>query len=1279
MAISTNGTVLTRLAGALYNTQMSNATYKEVAALDPSALANVLYARDFSASTDAAVATTLVKNLGLASVTGLDNWVAAQLTSAGSAKGAKVVELLNSFAQMTTDTTYGAYATAFNTKIDAALALSQTTDNAGGTFEAAGVIGGKTFTLTTGVDNGAAFTGGVANDTFTATNLTFNATDIIDGGAGTADSLTITNNGTAALTLPGVAVTNIETVNIRNMAATGATTGSDEKATVTFNALVEGQTVDMAGLVFRAGPAGATAAQVAAAFAGGVADSTDAGNAIGATIAGTISGYTAAVGPTSNSVVLTSSSAKTNVSNLAITGSAQAVTPQVSSLTVSTGALNNVDNTFSFKVNGLSMTTATAGALNATGVATLAASIANVINSALGREVAKTDGTNIVSIVSDSPVTISDITAGGTGPTNTLTPALAPTKQTITWATIPGATTAWTFYLNGTQYSTATLAADGVDSGRNALVTRINEVAGFTVATASSTDAVVLDFQGKGFVLSKIVDGNSTPTLSSTTLSRGYVAGSPATATIVDGVADVTATTYATTFDARKFVGATSFNSDLSTSAVIVTDVAKDQTVGLKGNGVVATAGLDATYGSTVVSPTVNLTGGTNGGAVALTANAATTVTLNSSGAPLTSTGLTGTNTVASLNIGGTSSSTLNIVASSNLSTGTGSVTLAAKTLNVSGAATSVVLDSDTALTANSLTTINASGLSAGGVTLGLVAGITSFKGGAGADVITTNAMTTIVPGAIDGGEGTADILVVSNAGHVDTPTEAAVFTGFEILRNSGTTDIDVALLPTITSVQLNGADAGAVNLTAAQATNIGIRATNASNAIALATATGTADVLGVTLASSTAATAVDFTGATITGFETLNVVSSSGSQAGGTGTGNDLAFTAAGNLTAINVSGAYDLTIAAANVTKAVTVTSTQSGTAALYVSGNFAVGSSVTGSGGADAFILGNVGTTYNSGAGNDSMSATQAQINTGAVYSPLNAGDGTDTLNFTVGGAITITDNVLSKVTGFEKFVIATTTTNNQSIVTGGFFDSAFKATGIDLTTTSTDGTVTVDMTSFSGNVTLTATTAAATANTALGVIDIQTGAGADVISVTAGSNGGTGLVSTFDGNDTITTAGTEAFTLTGGKGNDTYNLGSSGVNTIVFADTLALYGFDTITSFLKTADIINWVKGDTETAVTGGLTTSADDIYQLGGLSAGKADSVAQVAAAMNAGATWVAATATAWIAISDDNSTAIYEWKDVAGTNGVQESEITLVGTIDAAMSSAELATAITIA
>ena len=154
MAISTNGTVLTRLAGALYNTQMSNATYSEVKALDPATLANALYARDFANATDLVVATTLVTNLGLASVAGLDNWVAAQLTAAGSAKGAKIVELLNGFAQMSADATYGAAATAFNTKVDAALAASQKTGAVESKFEAAGVVAvtNATFMLTASSD-----------------------------------------------------------------------------------------------------------------------------------------------------------------------------------------------------------------------------------------------------------------------------------------------------------------------------------------------------------------------------------------------------------------------------------------------------------------------------------------------------------------------------------------------------------------------------------------------------------------------------------------------------------------------------------------------------------------------------------------------------------------------------------------------------------------------------------------------------------------------------------------------------------------------------------------------------------------------------------------------------------------------------------------------------------------------------------------------------------------------------------------------------------------------
>ena len=131
MAISTNGTVLTRLVGGLYNTTLSNASYTEdvaklKTAADVNTYANDLYARDFAGKTDLAVANILLANLNLSSVTGLNNWVSAQLTAAGTGnKGAKIISLLNDFSNMdSTDATYGTAVSAFNAKIDSAQALT---------------------------------------------------------------------------------------------------------------------------------------------------------------------------------------------------------------------------------------------------------------------------------------------------------------------------------------------------------------------------------------------------------------------------------------------------------------------------------------------------------------------------------------------------------------------------------------------------------------------------------------------------------------------------------------------------------------------------------------------------------------------------------------------------------------------------------------------------------------------------------------------------------------------------------------------------------------------------------------------------------------------------------------------------------------------------------------------------------------------------------------------------------------------------------------------------
>jgi hypothetical protein len=211
MAISTNGTIITRLAGALYGEYLSNASYVEVSTTAPATVAANWLSNDFAGKTDAQIATTVLANLSLSTVAGLDNWVAAQLTAAGSttaAKGAKLVSLLNDYSQMTADVTYGASATAFNGKVSASLTLSQTTGAAGGSFAAVSSAS-PALTLTSATQTS---TGGAGDDTFTAGAGTWGAGDVVNGGLG-SDTLNATVTGTAP-TQSATSLVSVETLNL---------------------------------------------------------------------------------------------------------------------------------------------------------------------------------------------------------------------------------------------------------------------------------------------------------------------------------------------------------------------------------------------------------------------------------------------------------------------------------------------------------------------------------------------------------------------------------------------------------------------------------------------------------------------------------------------------------------------------------------------------------------------------------------------------------------------------------------------------------------------------------------------------------------------------------------------------------------------------------------------------------------------------------------------------------------------------------------------------------
>ena len=648
---------------------------------------------------------------------------------------------------------------------------------------------------------------------------------------------------------------------------------------------------------------------------------------------------------------------------------------------------------------------------------------------------------------------------------------------------------------------------------------------------------------------------------------------------------DGTVGVHAATFVASNASGVTAVNSDRSSSNVTVTGLATGASVGVIGDGVVSNGILSYAYATATADQTINISGGTsNAGVASITATASigvTKATINSTGAA------NKVDTILLNSNGGGTVTTLNVNAATNLTaTLTGADFAATSALTVTGAATSVDLG-----TAANFKTIDASAMSAGGLTIALGTNTTSYKGGAGADVVTTAAVAATAAAAVDGGAGTADILNVAASTHVDTATEAAVYTGFEILRNSHNTDLDVSLFTGITSIQLNGADAGATKMTAAQAAAITNRADNATNTFALTTASGTSDVLRVTLANSTATASADLTAATVTGFETVNIVSSSGSSADI----NAVGFAAAGDLTALNLSGAMPVSVATANITKAATIDGSAltfvpaASAYALTLSGDLVKGSLVTGSAVADsltatAAITGSTGdfVTYNAGGGDDAISATNAALNnnSGANGSvKIEGGAGIDTLTLTDAAGLTLLDANVQFVTGVEKITYAVA---NQaiSITSGGFFDTNFKTAGVTLTLGDATNAQanTVNLGTFTGASTITLTATAATSQNQV----ITTGSGVDKVTVSAAdTTTGDITVNTAAGDDTISITVTAALaagaviTANGGAGQDAITLaGVAAADALYVAVNVAagqstLLAFDSITGYVASA--------------------------------------------------------------------------------------------------------------
>jgi len=167
---------------------------------------------------------------------GLAFWT-AKLNVKGATVGGVISEIISVVAGYKgTDAAGVKSANLFNNKVEVAQAYGEANKDAAGATAAIATVtddkatvtaakaainaptpvAGQTFTLTTGVDSGAAFTGGAGNDTFnatvTSTSSPLSAGDSLVGGDGT-DTLNITT--TVAATLgAGVTASSIENVSI---------------------------------------------------------------------------------------------------------------------------------------------------------------------------------------------------------------------------------------------------------------------------------------------------------------------------------------------------------------------------------------------------------------------------------------------------------------------------------------------------------------------------------------------------------------------------------------------------------------------------------------------------------------------------------------------------------------------------------------------------------------------------------------------------------------------------------------------------------------------------------------------------------------------------------------------------------------------------------------------------------------------------------------------------------------------------------------------------------
>ena len=867
------------------------------------------------------------------------------------------------------------------------------------------------------------------------------------------------------------------------------------------------------------------------------------------------------------------------------------------------------------------------------------------------------------------------------------TAALDTTAEIVAYSgtTANNAAKVWLTGITTDATLTAATATTALNASIASVVTVGSTVAGSSFALTDKVDVLTGTAGNDTFTADiatlgagdSIVGGLGTDTLNFTGTTNAALPAATITGVEVFNIRQTTAAMLST--DLSVYSGLSTLNYDRSNQVGIFTNLGAGGTYGIVGNGSVIntnTLALGYATGSKVTDATINFSGGTLGAqAVTLTGANLLTTTINSTGAANVTGAFVDAATSKTLAINATTGLTTGTIGDSAARTGitinatgdvvTGAVTSSAATtvaitgagkvttdLNAVVAPTITVAGSGavTLGTLNAASTTVTSTQTAGSLTATMNAVATSkLTGGAGNDVITTGAVLTT--GAVDGGAGNDTLIIGANVAHINTASLAGKYTNFETLRLQGT--LDMALLPSITAVELTAGASVITNMTATQAAAVTALGDLTTTTLTLATATGTSDVVNLKLGTGLTTDAAANSGVlTLTGFETLNLSTNAGPTA--TADANRTSTVTGAivdtSLTAVNLTGtAFVFTDIAS--TKAVTWNgsaligdgnTTAASVKGLTVAGNAFAGSTITGSNFVDSFTIGAVGSTYNAGAGNDLVISTQAVL-AGSVAVDGGAGTKdvvriTDTATTT--NTLTIADNSFRSVSGFETVNFSGAVAGSFNWVLGGYANAVAAANSGVITATATAFATAVtadvhviDASGLSGtnaiNLTLTNTSGAAAANTGTTtitgsagadtivfteagtaaanlqrVVNISAGAGNDTITV-ASTSVGVALIDGGSGNDTITgsvnidsiTGGTGADTMTGGGAVDTYIFSTNGsvigtaLDAITDMGTTDILQFGAGTLVVLAADASALVAGSNVQTSTGGKVTFA----------------------------------------------------------------------------------------